>query len=45
MIEWLPNDVNQKNTQEYTWIKENMSEINDIGELPEVFFPINNRPI
>ena len=41
MIEWLPNDVNQKNTQEYTWIKENMSEINDIRG----FFPINNKPI
>ena len=30
MIEWLRNDNNQKTTQESTYIKENMSEINDI---------------
>ena len=41
MLEWLTNDGNQKNTQEYTYIKENVSEINDINELPEGIFPYN----
>ena len=30
MLEWLRNDGKLKNTQEYTYIKENISEINDI---------------
>ena len=41
MLEWLPNDVNQKTTQEYIYIKENISEINDINKLPEGISPIN----
>ena len=28
MLEWLPNNSNQKSTQEYTFIRENMLEIN-----------------
>ena len=35
------NYGNQKTTQDSTYIKENISEINDIDELPEVIFPIN----
>ena len=39
MLEWLINYDNQNTTQEFTDIKENMSEINDIIELPEgVYF-------
>ena len=38
MLEWLHNDVNQKTTQESTYIKENMSEINDILELTKGIF-------
>ena len=38
MPERLPNYFNQKTTQESTYIKENMSEINDIIELPEVIY-------
>ena len=38
MLEWLPNDGNQKTTQDSTFIKENMSEINNIDELPEYIF-------
>ena len=34
----LPNYGNQKTTEESTYIKENMSEINDIVELPEVMY-------
>ena len=41
MPEWLHNNGNQKTTQESNYIKENMSEINDIVELPEGIFPIN----
>ena len=41
MLGWLPNDGNQKTTQDSTYIKENMSEINDINRLPEDIFPIN----
>ena len=32
MIEWLPNNHNKKTTQDSTYIKENMLEINDIVE-------------
>ena len=40
MLEWLPNYGNQKTTQDSTYIKENMLEINDIFELPEgIYFP------
>ena len=45
MIEWLPNDNNQKTTQESTYIKESMSDINDIVESPEGILPIINSPI
>ena len=38
MISWLNNDDNKKATQESTKIYENMSEINDIVELPENIF-------
>ena len=38
MLERLSNEANQKTTQESTYIKENMSEINDIVELPEGIF-------
>ena len=38
MLEWLPNYCNQKTTQESTYIKENMSEINDIIKLPESIY-------
>ena len=47
MLEWLlnckqatlPINGNKKNTHESNYIKENMSEINDIVEFPEgVFF-------
>ena len=40
MIEWLRNDNNQKTTQDSTYIKENVSEIYNIHELPEGIFPI-----
>ena len=35
MLEWLPNNGNQKTTQESTYLKENLSGINDIVELSE----------
>ena len=39
MLEWLPNYGNQNTTQESNYIKENISEINYIVELPEgVYF-------
>ena len=42
MLEGFPNDDNQNTTHKYTYIKENMLEINDIIELPEGVFNINN---
>ena len=47
MLEWLingkqstlPLNGNKKTTQESTYINENVSEINDIVELPEGIFP------
>ena len=41
VFEWFTNDVNQKTTQYSTYIKVNMSEMDDIGELPKGIFPIN----
>ena len=41
MIGLLPNDSNQKATQESTYIQENVLEINDIYKLREGIFPIN----
>ena len=38
MLEWLLNYGNQKTSQEYTYIKENISEINDIVELSKRIF-------
>ena len=34
MLKLLPNDGNQNTIQDSTYIKENMSEINYINELP-----------
>ena len=47
MLEWLPNYGNQKTAQDSTYIKGDISEINDINEWPEVIPPINlkNWPI
>ena len=49
MLEWFTNDKNQNTTQESAYIKEIMSEINDIIELPGGGFPIskfkNSTPI
>ena len=45
MLEWLTNTGNQKTTQESTYTKENISEINDIVELSEGILPINNWTI
>ena len=42
MLELLLNDGNQKTKKYSTYIKENMSEINDIVELLEIIFPIKN---
>ena len=39
MLEWIPNNGNKNTTKDSTYIKENMSEINDIDELPESIFP------
>ena len=45
MIGWLSNNGNQNNAKDSTSIKENMSENNDIVQLPEgIFFSINNWP-
>ena len=41
MLEWIPNNGNKNTTKDSTYIKENMSEINDIDELPEGFFSVN----
>ena len=41
----LPLNDNQNTTQEPTYTKENISEINDIIKLPEGIFTINNWPI
>ena len=38
MLKLLTNDNNKKTTQESTYIKENMSEINDILELTKGIF-------
>ena len=38
MLKWLPNDGNQKITQESTYINENMSEMNYLVELSEGIF-------
>ena len=38
MLVWLPNYGNTKTTQESTKIRENMPEINDIGELTECIY-------
>ena len=38
MLERLPHDGNQKTTQESTYIKENVLEINDIVELTKGLF-------
>ena len=38
MLERLQNDGNKKTTQKPTEINQNMSEINDIVELPEGIF-------
>ena len=40
-LSWLPNNGNQKTTQESNYITEIMSEINDIDVLPEGIFPVN----
>ena len=39
MLDWLPNDVNQK-LHKSPLIKGNMSEINDIFELSKGIFPL-----
>ena len=41
MLKLLTNDNNKKTTQESTYIKENISEINDTDELLEGIFPID----
>ena len=38
MLERLPNYCNKRTIQESTFIKENMSKINEIIELPEVIY-------
>ena len=38
MFEWLPSYWNQKTTQESNYINENVSEVNEIVELPEVIY-------
>ena len=46
MLEWLHNNGNQKTIQESTYIKENMSEINDIVEFPtDIFFILKTIPV
>ena len=42
MLECLLSNGNQNNSQESSYIKENVSEISDIVDLPESVFPINN---
>ena len=41
----FPNNWNQKATQEYNYITETMSEINDTEELSKGKFPINFKII
>ena len=41
----FPINGNQKTTHEYTYKRENVSEINDTEELPEGNFPINLKLI
>ena len=41
MIEWLPNYENENTTNESTYKKEIVSEINNTKERPESIFPID----
>ena len=41
----IPLNVNQDTTQKSTYQQEVVSEINDIGEIPEGTFPINLKLI
>ena len=41
MLEWIYDAGNQNTTQEFTYIKEVISQINDSNELPEDIYPIN----
>ena len=44
MLELLPNCGNQKTTKESTYMKKNMSEINDIVELPGgIYFLLKHK--
>ena len=40
-----PNNWNKKTTKESNYIKEIMSEVNNIKELPEGIFPVNLKII
>ena len=44
-ISRFPISWNQDTTQEFTYNKEKLSEINEIKELPEGIFPINLKLI
>ena len=44
MLEWLPSYRNHKTTQESNYINENVSEVNEIVELPEgIYFLLTTQ--